>query len=80
MRNFLGWPHPFSLATPLINESSCNDFLYNEHPTHGLIFLRFTMSLRKFFTSAGDEDDDNSENEDGPCPSKRPSTEPAKHS
>ncbi len=61
---FLGDHTPFSLATPLIIESSCNDFLYNEHPTHGL--SRFTMSLRKFFTSAGDEDDDNSENEDGP--------------
>ncbi len=58
----MGGHTPFSLATPLIYESSCNDFLYNEHPTHG---LRFTMSLRKFFTSAGDEDDDNSENEDG---------------
>ncbi len=74
VREIFGWPHPFSLATPLINESSCNDFLYNEHPTHGLGFFK---SLRKFFTSAGDEDDDNSENEDA---SKRPSTEPAKHS
>ncbi len=53
--------------------------------THGLLRVSFaTMSLKKFFTSAGggisiqyeDDVDSDSQNEDGPSP-KRPSTEPA---